>query len=181
MKHPTKAPASYAPWHCVICAVDPGEHAGVSVWVSGKLEHHAKITHPNDVIGMAWMIAEHRHLPLVFVIEKHSPYGKWSHNTKEGMGRYVGRWLDAIEQLPKRRPTTKVLRVLPQTWRAKVFSGIGPHCTTARWKQLALLLANEYRTKGSPMIESPDEAESLLIGKFACYWPEVGKLPGIKA
>ena len=74
----------YKPWQCVICAVDPGKFSGVSYWVCGRLSGHASVIKVSDYVSSAYAIAQIRSLPLVFVIEKHSPYGKWGHAQKEG-------------------------------------------------------------------------------------------------
>jgi hypothetical protein len=176
-----KPPSSHVPWRSVIVAVDPGERAGVSIWINGKLLSSCALgLTASFVAELVYHRAEIERLPLVFVIEKHSPYGrKWTTATKEGMGRYVGRWLDAIEALPRRRPTTKVLRVYPQTWRAAIFGTGYKNFSTDDWKRMALARVNCDKCDGC-RVTSADEAEAILIGRFACHWGEVGKLAGVK-
>lgn len=163
---------------CVILAIDPGKASGWAVFVcgqcvaSGVAKSHETRT---LAIDLALVEAERHKLPFVVAAEKWTAGGWASHTAMMGLGASWGDWRTALElaEVPKAR----VVRVHPQTWRARVL-GAPRAAKSDQLKKLAVVHAS--REVGHT--PETDEADAICIGVWATRAPEVAaKMPKPRA
>lgn len=172
-----KPPPSHIPWRCVILSVDPGDDSGAAIHVCGKLVEWGLANTLGKIEACArkaYEIAERENLPLVVVIEEWSAHGRWSHRSKETLAGSVRDWKRAVADLPRRRPTTKILRVHLSRWRAAFRCARG----ITKPELVTLAKALHHRIRFTDL--DHNTAEAILIGGWGCYAGEVGDLAMIK-
>ena len=178
-KHP-QAPPSYTPWNCIILAVDPGEKWGAAIFRRGDLLVNVNSMNMEasigGVTGRACRIADYNRLPLVVAIETWVPWGRWTFASQMGLAESVVPWKQAVAALPRRRPTTKIVRIILGDWRQAIY-GFRQKRSGYDWKAHAIETVRLRR--GIDVIDA-NEAEAILIGEYASRCGEVGKLPGVK-
>lgn len=191
-----KKPNSLVPWECVILAIDPGADSGIAIYKNGILEASGKqptyaalgtlqawCQHARRLALRGWHIGA-KEIPLIVVIESHVIHGRWSASAMAGLAEHTGAWKACIAELPRMRWKVKVLRVPVDEWR----KGIYGHCrskaprfrkndrhveydTGQYWKEMAV---------GATGVEDHNEAEAILIGRYASKWWKVGEQAGVK-
>ncbi len=176
-----KCADSYKPYNAVILAIDPGKVSGAALFKCGELKYHG----PVDSFGKmqnavqraaagagSYVTQDGKGLPLVIVIERFVPHGKWSAASRAGLNENVGMWKAAIAELPKRRNYGPyVVRVYPQTWRGKLYSAAGPgEFTSDGWKDVAV----GYVENAYSITTDHNTAEAILIGRWSCRAGSVG-------
>lgn len=185
---------SLVPWECVILAVDPGKISGVSIYNGGALRDSGidmasyldETEEVRDIDSWVWSAysdAESQDIPLVAVIESHVMHGKWSAQAMAGTAESVGVWKYCIAQLPKLRWKPKVLRVPVDEWR----KGIYGHCRSkvAHFRKNDRSVEYDGRDYWKKMarhaagVEDDNEAEAILIGRYATQWWKVGEQAGV--
>ena len=185
-------PNSIKPWRCVILAIDPGKEWGADIHVNGEWICSGNWDYPQgytiqEWCELAWGYAKDNNIPLIVVMESHTRHGKWNTAGLTGVAESVGVWKHYIEQLPKLKWKPKILRVPVDEWRKAIYGFCRlrsqPHfdketrrihdAPTGRdtWKRIAC------KTAG---VDSDDEAEAILIGRYACHWWKVGNCAGVK-
>lgn len=164
------SPASrmcWAPHPCVILGIDSGARSGWCITVRGT--RHASGTartalERRGVVERAQGVARAIALPLVVVGETWSRGGWASFATILGMGTGWGRWAEALELAG--HPATRIVRVLPGTWRPPT---VGKHKGTDEYKAAAIA-----RVKGAHrVVVGPDEAEAICIADWGARAAEV--------
>lgn len=181
-----KPQPSYAPHRCVVVAVDPGDRAGWSIWVQGRLADFGELRGYDHegavkVVCAAQLLAELAEvdgervsLPCVLVIER--PFAA-NLTTAAGMGAMRGVWLAAWES--GRESSRRVVLVYPAVWRSKV---LPKGCASMKrelvrpieQRAAGLLVAGELGAKRSESV-GPDSAPAVLIGQWAGRAGEVAK------
>lgn len=160
---------------CVILAIDPGASSGWAIAVAGIPSRWGRAhTHDDRYMACAVAMAEadRHHLPLLVVSEKWTAGGWMSASSMMGLGAAWGQWQAAIEEAGIRR--SRVVRVYPQTWRAKV---LRPRrgATSDQLKHLSATMASAWTGE---IIADHDVADALGILRWATWASEVGdKLP----
>jgi hypothetical protein len=192
-----KKPNSNTPWNSVILAIDPGKISGVAIYVNGAKLGSGIIPDNKDDIeqpvlweGYDWTrqageCAQINKIPLIVVIESHVIHGKWSAQAMAGTAESVGVWKHYIEQLPELKWKPKILRVPVDEWR----KGIYGTCRAPKTKQFTkhnrkiIVDTRDYwkhRACITAGVEDNDEAEAILIGRYASKWWKVGECAGVK-
>lgn len=181
-----RLPASPSPHPCVILGIDPGATSGWAILTpessalcagnatAPRLRCGTVNAGRNAVIVWAQEVAAEQNLPLIVVAEKWTAGGWASHTTLLGLGAVWGKWEAALSEAghPKRR----IVRVYPQTWRARVIGG--RQRSTEDWKAAAQTLVKHRFDKHV----SSDAAEAACIALWGLYAGEVGAvLPKRKA
>jgi hypothetical protein len=116
-----KLPRAPSPFPVVILGIDPGQSSGFAISEAGKIRIAGTCSH-DDGLTMAGIVAEAHAMaadagiPCVIVAEKWSAGGWLSTDTLLGLGASWGAWRSVL--LDARVPKKRIVRVLPQTWRA---------------------------------------------------------------
>lgn len=132
-----KPPASRIPHQCQILAWDPGEQMGFAALSFGNLTHFygGKELPP----GLLRYLIDRTDLPTVGVIEEHVSHGKWGFQSYRRLQQRVG----MAENELMSAGISRIVRMVPQTWRGPLgIKGNGPQCK-AQAKALALALYGE--------------------------------------
>jgi len=168
--------ASYTPWPCVILAIDPGKDSGISLWLRGKLVAYGLDGEGPDMVAFAYATAEETGLPLVVAIEDWPGWQRGSRG-RAGLNESVGVWKHRVAQLPRRRPTTKIVRISLQEWRRAIY-GYAVRPKGYDWKALAVRTVSTYHIKfgGSIDVQDHNVAEAILIGEYATRAWKVGQV-----
>lgn len=118
-----RLPRSPTPFAVAVLAIDPGATSGWSIALRGIIHpEHAGTLSAEDGLAMAGIVAEaaavaaEAGLPLIVAAEKWSAGGWLSTDALLGLGASWGAWRSVL--LDARIPKTRIVRVLPQTWRA---------------------------------------------------------------
>lgn len=155
--------SAYDPIPVTILAIDPGRTSGWAVFAFDRcIASGTATTHDQRVLAIEIAQAEEYRSgrKLIVVAEKWAPGGRWYTATMTGIGAAWGMWQAALESCGV--PAARIVRVYPQTWRAKVLGG-GWGVKSDEW---ALRAAKRAETEtGHPC--SDDEAEAVCIGAWA--------------
>ena len=167
--------SAYDPIPVTILAIDPGRTSGWAVFAFDRcIASGTAKTHDQRMLAIEIAQAEESRSKrkLIVVAEKWSPGGRWYTATMTGIGAAWGMWQAALESCGV--PAARIVRVYPQTWRAKVLGG-GWGVKSDEW---ALRAAKRAETEtGHPC--SDDEAEAVCIGAWALRADAVrDKAPG---
>lgn len=155
--------SAYDPIPVTILAIDPGRTSGWAVFAFDRcIASGTATTHDQRVLAIEIAQAEESRSgrKLIVVAEKWAPGGRWYTATMTGIGAAWGMWQAALES--RGVPNARIVRVYPQTWRAKVLGG-GWGVKSDEWALRAAKRA-EVET-GHPC--SDDEAEAVCIGAWA--------------
>lgn len=167
--------SAYDPIPVTILAIDPGRTSGWAVFAFDRcIASGTATTHDQRVLAIEIAQAEESRSgrKLIVVAEKWAPGGRWYTATMTGIGAAWGMWQAALESCGV--PAARIVRVYPQTWRAKVLGG-GWGVKSDEWALRAAKRA-EMET-GHPC--SDDEAEAVCIGAWALRADTVrDKAPG---
>lgn len=177
------------PWRCVVLGVDTATRSGWAVRTAGKLVRSGEVSTEDDD-EMEWIArttvatALLQHLIPVLVLER-----PWGGNDAMliGLGAARGAWLRAWRRA--QQPKSRVVRVYPASWRARVLGG-GAHALArdvVRPIEMQAALHECCTCNASHMqtvrvscrgcIElGPDEAAAILISKWAAHAEPVGKV-----
>lgn len=164
---------SLAPWRCVILAIDPGKRGGIAIFRGGTLVAYGDGAKNATEIARAY--ADDDRLPLVVAIEDWTTWGKWSYAAKMGLAESVGEWKARVNAMPRRRPTTKIVRIKLDAWRKAIY-GFCRAKSGFDWKEQAIYSAN---MRHNVRVSDHNIAEAILLGEYACRCPEVGRLAGV--
>ncbi|MCH9839215.1 hypothetical protein K0U83_26370 [bacterium] len=155
--------SAYDPIPVTILAIDPGRTSGWAVFAFDRcIASGTATTHDQRVLAIEIAQAEESRSgrKLIVVAEKWAPGGRWYTATMTGIGAAWGMWQAALESCGV--PAARIVRVYPQTWRAKVLGG-GWGVKSDEW---ALRAAKRAETEtGHPC--SDDEAEAVCVGAWA--------------
>lgn len=173
----TKPTASIRPWAAIILAVDTAANSGWAIYVRGVLvaSGEAKITARVDLERIcAAAVQALPGAPVVLVLEK--PWNSGHASAIRGLGAARFAWVQAWAAAGGQ--ASKVVSVLPVTWRSRV---LGVTRDTAQRERLFALerLRELHGDAGVPAGKpGPDEAAAIGIGAWASRAGEVGaKLP----
>lgn len=168
----------------IVLGIDPGATSGWSLYASGAYvaSGAAKSCAVRTTVieALLALVAREGHTslgaaPVVAAVESWTVGGKrrdkvdhWTPAVMIGLGASRGRWLEqlAIAGLPDRR----VVSVVPQTWRTILAPF--PRTTTEQAKASAVRLARAIARREV----GPDEAEAVMLGRWACGAPDVAAL-----
>lgn len=159
-------------WRCVTLCVDTAGRSGWAVRASGRLLASGEVDtrDEGEVNGIVEIL---RHEPrcqgLLRVLVLERAWGDRT-NTLLALGAAHERWRAAWRRAGE--PVSRVVRVYPATWRARVLGG-GAHAMP-REQVRPLELAAAQHEVGPECEVGPDEAAAILISRWATYAPEVG-------
>lgn len=169
-------PPSLHPHACVVLAIDPGKASGWAVFVCGRCVASGVASgHDGRMLAveLADVEAARAKLPLVVVAEKWSAGGWASHTAMIGLGASWGDWRTALGIGGV--PASRVVRVLPQTWRARVI-GSPRGARSDALKRMSMMRA----AKEVGHVADDNEADAICIGIWATRAPEVGAVAAKK-
>jgi hypothetical protein len=168
------------PLHCVILGIDPGERSGVALmdcgelcWVdiaTTQLDREQLTLEAGDVATVA-------RLPLIIAAERWTPHGRWGPKQLQGMGAQWGKWLAAIEELPRMKPTVKIVRFTPQEWRSAIFGRRQQNHNRETWDRMTTAYA---QAKWPEFTFDRDSSVAACIALVAAHSERVAKLPGVR-
>lgn len=171
----TVSTAITKPLPCVILGVDAGKEWGAAIFSEDELYGKACSADMEieELVSCAYDLAVARSLRLVICAEKWAPFGqRMTAKTVAGLNERFGRWLEEIERLPPRKPTTKIVRFYPQTWRSRVLGGSAEN--SAAWKQRAVA----YVKARWHIDVDHNTAEAICIAYCGSLAPEVAAVLG---
>ena len=164
--------SAFAPHELCILSVDPGATSGWAIYSRGRyVTSGTAKTHDERAaaVMLAGVEADRLGLRLVVVAEKWTGGGKRMHVTMvSGLGAAWGKWEAVLEA--EEVPKSRVVRVYPQTWRARVL-GASSSAGSEALKRHSLMAARIAK----PGITDDNEADAIHIGQWSCFAPEVGK------
>ncbi len=128
-------------------------------------------------VHSAVQAADELEVPLIIPIEIWAPGGKrMTHAVRMALGEGWGLW--RAELLHHNIPDRNVLGAIPESWRSRVF-GRGPRRSREQWKEYACDWVVENGIV--PFRVGDDIAESLCLGKWGAYAPEVHEIARLEA
>jgi len=175
MKKNPKRRAILKPWPAAILAIDPGKTSGAAILVRGEIFGIWGVDgfEAADIVVQHWSdLATVHEAELVVVMEKWAGTFKRGSITAAGLGESAGMWKAALER--NKIPKSRVVRVFPQTWYARVIGG------RKRADQKDVVMrAMLHRYPQIRQMNAADKldhngAEALAIGTWGARAPEVG-------
>lgn len=137
---------------------------GIGVSKRGELVYYGD----HIPIGFLRSVVTRAELPVIAVIEHHTPHGRWSMKAFRTLQQLVGRLQS--DCMISGIPEENILCVEPQVWR----SPFGIRGTSEQCKKLAIALASQYDGVSSQL--DHNAAEGILISQWGARAAEVGAL-----
>lgn len=161
---------SYQPHPIAILAIDPGAESGFSFWLEGVYQTSGTVKTQSEreqVVHKSIEVAAAEHLHLIVVGETWSPGGWKSIAAIAGTGAAWGLWSSELERAGF--PKSRIVRVKPNDWRRMT---VGTQGKRAALKERAKAFASRLTNM---IVQSPDQAEAIVIGYWATRAGEVAK------
>lgn len=160
---------------CVVLAIDTARRSGYAIRARGRLTYSGEVDtlQPHEVREIVSLACDgaDKHTPVVLVLER--PWGGRMH-TLIALGQARERWLAPWAEFGQ--PRTRVVSVMPASWRARVLGRAYARATRDEVRAAELTAARTIETKTHWDRIGPDEAAAILISRWAAYAPQVSRV-----